>query len=366
MDYGGDADGDGRREMMSIRWHSTSISYMVLDEASDTASLPSDSVYAWPLHLGAPRVMAGGFTDLDGDGITEISFRPTYRVIYALRNVGDNAYVLDYTIPYPESLIDNYSEYVWGDFDADLLPEVVTVGSMGRVLCYEQAAPDSFALVWRALLRHWNTFWLVGPADLDADGVWEFYCMSASPQGGGFFFFGFESDGDNSFNQFWVDSLPGSIFSIGGSLALQDFDGDGGQELMVCSNGRLGVYGPRADGTMGALYLKRSVYNTPSAYDTDHDGLGEIFIERPVPAGHNVYEFTYGEAYRGDMNADCLVNGLDVIYFINYLKGREEYPLPSDIYKADINGNCQVNGIDVVYLVWYLKGGPVPIDRECQ
>jgi hypothetical protein len=364
MDYGGDADDDGRAEMMSIDWHSTSVSCMTLLEAPDTMSFPRDSVYAWPLNLGAGTIMPGGFTDLDGDGVQEISFRPNFRTIYVLRNTGDNSYELACTIPYPDSLIDNYYGYVWGDFDSDGRSEVVTVGSRGRVLCYEDVAPDSFAFVWRAFVPQWNTNWIVGPADIDADGILEFYCMCASSDVDGYFFYGFEADGDNSFRQFWSDSLPGNTWS-GGNLALQDFDGDGREELMVCSNGNLGVYGSMGSGAIGLIYLKRGVYGTPYTYDTDRDGFGEIFFERTIPAGHDVYEFTYGEAYRGDLNADCLLNGLDVTYMINYFKQMAGYPLPPDIYKADMNGNCAVNGVDVAYLVWFLKGGPAPIDRDC-
>jgi hypothetical protein len=33
---------------------------------------------------------------------------------------------------------------------------------------------------------------------------------------------------------------------------------------------------------------------------------------------------------------------------------------------ADVNGECQVNGIDVVYLVNYLRGGAPPIDGDCE
>jgi hypothetical protein len=364
MDYGGDADGDGKGEMMSIVWYSTSVSSMTLDESPDSTSLPVDSAYAWPLSLGAPTVLPGGFTDLDGDGVQEISFRPNFRTIHVLRNIGDNSYELACSIPYPDSLIDNYYGYVWGDFDSDGRNEVVTVGSRGRVLCYENVAPDSFAFVWRALVPEWNTDWIVGPADLDADGILEFYCMSASPSGG-YYVYGFEADGDNSFNQFWSVSLAGNTWD-GGNLALQDFDGDGREELFVCSNPTIAMFRGMGDNDLRPAYIWRDADDTPYVYDTDRDGLGEIFIERPYPRGHDVYEFTYGEAYRGDLNSDCLLNGLDVTYMINYFKQMAGYPLPSDIYKADLNGNCAVNGVDVVYLVCFLKGGPAPIDRECQ
>jgi hypothetical protein len=241
IDYGGDTDGDGKLEMISIDWHSAGLSSMTLLEAPDSMSLPRDSVYAFPFYLASPALMPGGFTDLDNDGAQEISFRPNYGVIYVFENTGDNAYELACTIPSPESLLDNYTDYIWGDFDSDGRNEVITVGSRGGVLCYENAAPDSFAFVWRAFVSRWNTFWLVGPVDLDNNGILEFYCMSASSSGG-YYVYGFEADGDNSFNQFWTVSLAGNTWN-GGNLALQDFDGDGKQELMVCSNNYLVIYG---------------------------------------------------------------------------------------------------------------------------
>jgi predicted outer membrane repeat protein len=71
-----------------------------------------------------------------------------------------------------------------------------------------------------------------------------------------------------------------------------------------------------------------------------------------------------GDFLPGDVNADGSVNGLDVIYFINYLKDIGP-PIPEPILRADANGNCMVNGVDVVYLVAYFKGGPAPIRGDC-
>jgi hypothetical protein len=69
----------------------------------------------------------------------------------------------------------------------------------------------------------------------------------------------------------------------------------------------------------------------------------------------------------GDVNHNGQVNGIDVVYFVTYLKGGPPPPLEIDGFypEADVNGNCQVNGIDVVYFVSYLKGGPGPIDGHC-
>jgi hypothetical protein len=332
---------------------------MALFEAHDSFSLPTDSVWALP-----EQCFYAYMSDPDGDDTEEIVYRPNLMSLTVLECTGDNSFELAYTIPHPESLADNYYGYICGDFDGDSRNEVVTIGSMGRAICFENVAPDSFILTWRVTVPHWNTDWIVGPADLDSDSSQEFYIMCASPGRNGFFIYGFENSGDNSFAQFWIDSLAGSILD-GGSFALIDFDGDGGQELFVCSNPNIAIYQGSGEGSLRRVYFWRGADQEPYVADTDVDGFGEIFITQPVPAGLDVYEFAYGAAYRGDANEDCVINGLDVTYLVNHFKGLAEYPLPEDIYKVDVNGNCRVNGVDILYLVNYLKGGPPPIDREC-
>lgn len=66
----------------------------------------------------------------------------------------------------------------------------------------------------------------------------------------------------------------------------------------------------------------------------------------------------------GDANGSNDVNGLDVVYLVNYLKGGP--PPPDPILRGDANGSCSVNGIDVTYLVNYLKGGPPPFLGDCR
>jgi hypothetical protein len=43
----------------------------------------------------------------------------------------------------------------------------------------------------------------------------------------------------------------------------------------------------------------------------------------------------------------------------NYFKDAGP-PFPPPIFRADANGNCLINGIDVVFLVNYLKGSQIP------
>jgi hypothetical protein len=66
----------------------------------------------------------------------------------------------------------------------------------------------------------------------------------------------------------------------------------------------------------------------------------------------------------GDANFSGDVNGLDVVYLVNYFKLGTRPPVP--FLSGDTNGDCSVNGLDVVWLVNYLKGlGPEPLRRNC-
>lgn len=76
----------------------------------------------------------------------------------------------------------------------------------------------------------------------------------------------------------------------------------------------------------------------------------------------------------GDVNNSGSVNGLDVTYFQNYLRGGafpipevhcSGYPSGTYYMSADANGNCTANGIDLTYLVYYLSNGS-PAPRCCE
>jgi hypothetical protein len=62
---------------------------------------------------------------------------------------------------------------------------------------------------------------------------------------------------------------------------------------------------------------------------------------------------------RGDANSSGALNGLDVTYLINYLKGGPSVCLGC-LCEGDANNSGSVNGLDVIFLVNYFKGGPAP------
>ena len=89
--------------------------------------------------------------------------------------------------------------------------------------------------------------------------------------------------------------------------------------------------------------------------------------------GESAYSTTWsftvqgtGCQYRpGDINNNGSVNGVDIVYAVNYLKGTGNpppvdcggiCPETSPFYAAgDVNGNCAFNGIDITYFVRFLK-----------
>jgi hypothetical protein len=90
-------------------------------------------------------------------------------------------------------------------------------------------------------------------------------------------------------------------------------------------------------------------------------------------------DFTWGAAVGchytpGDINGNHSVNGVDIVYAVNYLKGTGPVP-PVDcggicpevspfFAAGDVNGNCAFNGIDITFFVRFLKG-QVPSLLNC-
>ena len=77
----------------------------------------------------------------------------------------------------------------------------------------------------------------------------------------------------------------------------------------------------------------------------------------------------------GDINGNGSVNGVDIVFAVNYFKGQPHIPpvdcypvcpgTPNPFYAAgDVNGNCAFNGIDITYFVRFLKG-QVPSLLHC-
>lgn len=63
----------------------------------------------------------------------------------------------------------------------------------------------------------------------------------------------------------------------------------------------------------------------------------------------------------GDVNNSGRIDGLDVVFLVNSLKGKSSIPEPQ--YRADVNGIPGIDGLDIAYLRAYLSGGPSPMQN---
>jgi hypothetical protein len=200
---------------------------------------------------------------------------------------------------------------------------------------------------------------------MDQDGRKEFVVMSNSISRGGFFYYFFETTGDNQFEQVYVDSIPGNAWEHGG-IGLWDFDQDGVDELGVCYVDGQGLYKAVGDDTFELIYRNDNYEGyLMRVSDTNGNGWGEFVMDEGLDGGTKFLEYTPGRGLLGDVNCDCAVNLSDPLYLVNYLKGLVPW-LPPNIYLADVNGTCQLNGVDVTYFVNYFHNGPALIDGNCR
>lgn len=355
INYGYDSDGDGKSEFLTgFGWHDG----LTLYESGSYDSLSDNRIYSWPYGFNW-----GVIADIDEDGQIELCIRNTFLLLEVWRSAGDNQYNHAYDISFPDSFGAMFYGYIFGDFDDDGRIEMVATSDLGVILEYEYVAPDSLAQVWMGRVSHYNAFDIVGPTDMDGDGLKEFVVMSISWARGGFYYYFFESTGDNQFVQVAVDSIPGDVIS-GDGIGLWDFDHDGMDELAFCTAAWAGIFKAFGHNDIRIIYL---MSNAPGSqvfvYDSNNNGFGEmVFDGNRTP----IKEFIPGRNILGDINCDCSVNLSDPLYLVNYLKGYNNY-LPYNNYLADVNGNCQVTGLDVTYFVRYLAGiGPAPRQGDCQ
>ena len=106
-------------------------------------------------------------------------------------------------------------------------------------------------------------------------------------------------------------------------------------------------------------------------YHSVSDTIGNLNLDQQFQIARAVTALTATLAHPhfdehfipGDANGSGDVNGIDVVFLVNYLKGG---PAPFPILSGDCNGDCHANGIDVVYLVNFLKGGSPPFGGDCR
>jgi len=108
-----------------------------------------------------------------------------------------------------------------------------------------------------------------------------------------------------------------------------------------------------------------------SYYIKAADSSGRVethpFIGEPWAHTFEIFFSPQCDYVVGDANNSGDLNGLDVIFGVNYFKGGPQPPYECECTEGstwyvagDVNGSCNYNGLDITYAVAYLKGGPDP------
>ena len=202
------------------------------------------------------------FTDLDDDGLREVSFENSVNYINGIEvheNTSDNSYDNCFFIRWSGS---GPGDFTSGDVDGDGHTEVIGGTDYGIIRVFEAAGNDSFVQVWETSLGHPNAYMHQFIGDTDNDGYGEWVSGSHDFSRGGFFFKVFEATANNQYAVVYFDSLPGNPWGLGG-IAAGDIDGDGFNEFVFSANANVGVYKHRF-----GLFWRRAYLLTPAMWTT--------------------------------------------------------------------------------------------------
>lgn len=319
----GDADGDGLREVVGIRW-ANSTADLTLFEGEPLAETdpsggrgpgapsvaiaqgyPSKEIFVDTLQIYnyAPSVALG---DLDQDGHKEVLIA-THSVFHVYECSGDDTYVLVYAFDSDYGY--GFNDFVSGDFDGDgatdiILAEGNYTGSddPGFIIALENTADDDYAEVWRTQSVSRSGFKVAGGR------------LSLGPErfvvlGGNAYTTGtvqrlqvFASDGDDSYRATFTDEFEIPALSLSGvsvgELDLDAFDEVVTKVPLTSSSVAVTVYdflGNTLVTDWEQVYSKPSGMiwaEGPTISDTDEDAMPELIFKERVDGTEqtSVYE----------------------------------------------------------------------------
>ena len=272
----GDLDEDGRRELMGV-----DAARVRLFETRDIYSFPSVKIWE------AKDAWGGEIADLDGDGRQEIIARSdSENALLVFEAAGNNLLSQVAALPNPTRGNNRLApRSAVGDFDMDGLNEVIAGDGDGEIFAYEATGNDSFRPTWTGGMTGAQADLLAGAGDLDGDGRPEFavgYSVTDpfDPRGARWIVAVYQATADDTYKIEWRTEIL-LVDRSGSGLSFGDFDGDGTDELIVCTVPDLYVFGAaRADRYVPLWHTSISATHLPPVGDLDSDGLPEIAFNR--------------------------------------------------------------------------------------
>ncbi len=345
----GDADNDGLIDILT-QWQRS----MFIYEQTGLNRYADSLVWQITPLEGSYRVWPK-YTDLDNDNNFEVSHNnhtTSYYYIAVNENTGDNLYENFIEIQWPYG---SPGDFAWGDFDGDGFMEIAGGSGVGYLSVFENAADDSFNIVWQEPFGHPNLTIHKFIGDTDGNGFSEWVSGSHDFSNGGFFFKVYEAVGNNQYEVVYYDSLPGNPWRLGGVDA-GDVDGDDIPEFVFSSNFNVGVYKYESIAGWHRVWHLDSLQGTviPYLVDTNGDGTEEVVIATShIPNYTRIYELlqTNAQAVVKPVSQDLFIypNPANDMLFIN---------VPNDLYN-----NADLRIFDITGRIIFFRGNVVSTDK---
>jgi hypothetical protein len=327
-----DLDGDSDIDLAVPNWNQNGQSTVGIYLNNGDGSFAQGVFY--PIGNGTMGVAYG---DFDGDGDNDIASCDAHSDnISILMNNGDGTFAP--SVAYPAG--DGPSSICIAYINNDLFPDIVTANSWSNDIAVCLNNGDGTFLPAISFLAGDKPGYIAS-ADLNGDGKSDLVVCNQISDNISILL----NDGTGNFpihTEYSVGGAPGS-----------------------CLIARLGVDND-LDIAVGVTWLNDNVnVSEIEIYENIGDGT---FWPKQTFAGSNLPHHINGADFDNDLDIDLVCsntnNGISV--FMNETP-LPPIPPPCNFRVGDINGDCVANGIDVVYYINYLKGGPPLIRRsDCQ
>lgn len=275
----GDADNDGRADLLGINFPRTNIARLRLFAGTP---FPSETV------LDLPDFQGGEIVDVDGDGRNEIvALSAMTRDIRVLKSTGEGVFIGSASLSNPTEG-SNWPGLrpVVADLNGNGRKEILSGDDDGDLWIYEARQGGGFAQTWKMEgSDSTNTHWIGGGADMDDDGDVEFAVARAAEDrndalNGRWNLEIYSADGPFSYALEWSIRVSG-VISTGNGITTGDVDGNGIPDLAVCLLPDLYLIRATGPDSYEPFWHETvSLTYRPLISDLDGDGYAELLYNR--------------------------------------------------------------------------------------
>ncbi|KPL17876.1 MAG: hypothetical protein AMJ92_10590 [candidate division Zixibacteria bacterium SM23_81] len=274
----GDADGDGKREILG-----GGFAEIHLFEAPDSNSFPDPVNPVWSQH----GVWGSQMADTDGDGHVEILSKiEVGSDVIIFENDGDDTFRQMASLPNPtEGRNSTGTRFAVADFDGDGKTEILAGDSDGDIFIFETTGDDSYEATWSHSTGLEDARYLAPGDTLEGGGSWFVVAANETdvfdPRSTYWRLSVYEPTEDDQFVAKWSQELVG-VGGQGNGIVTADFTGDGHKEILICALPDLYVFQRTEEGAFQPVwYTPCGFMHRPFVGDLHGDGLVEIAFNGP-------------------------------------------------------------------------------------